>query len=84
MVFTHGSLCESMRPYPPVPVDGKSAENDDVLPDGTVVKKGDVVQYSPYAMGRMESGAEDLSGEGYGVFADEGSGGPGGWDSQEV
>ncbi|KAK0583253.1 hypothetical protein LWI29_035198 [Acer saccharum] len=55
MVFTHASLCESMRLYPPVPADGKSAENDDVLPDGTMVKKGDVVIYSPYAMGRMES-----------------------------
>ncbi|KAJ0053884.1 hypothetical protein Pint_03168 [Pistacia integerrima] len=40
MVYTHASLCESMRFYPPVPVDSKVAENDDVLPDGTVVKKG--------------------------------------------
>ncbi|TXG63777.1 hypothetical protein EZV62_010771 [Acer yangbiense] len=55
MVFTHASLCESMRFYPPVPVDGRSAENDDVLPDGTVVRKEEAVQYSPYAMGRMES-----------------------------
>ncbi|KAK0581483.1 hypothetical protein LWI29_014273 [Acer saccharum] len=44
-----------MRFYPPVPVDGRSAENDDVLPDGTVVRKEEAVQYSPYAMGRMES-----------------------------
>lgn len=55
MVYTHASLCESMRLYPPVPVDGKMAEKDDVLPDGTVVKKGEGVQYVPYAMGRMES-----------------------------
>ncbi|KAJ0052165.1 hypothetical protein Pint_03173 [Pistacia integerrima] len=54
MVYTHASLCESMRFYPPVPVDSKFAEKDDVLPDGTVVKKGMRVAYHPYAMGRME------------------------------
>ncbi|KAL7601001.1 hypothetical protein Lser_V15G27142 [Lactuca serriola] len=55
MVYTHASLCESMRLYPPVPVDTKQASADDVLPDGTVVKKGMMVSYHPYAMGRMES-----------------------------
>lgn len=55
MVYTHASLCESMRLYPPVPVDSKLANADDVLPDGTVVKKGMMVSYHPYAMGRMES-----------------------------
>ncbi|KAI3829738.1 hypothetical protein L1987_03866 [Smallanthus sonchifolius] len=54
MVYTHASLCESMRLYPPVPVDGKTANADDVLPDGTVVKKGMTVSYHPYAMGRTE------------------------------
>ncbi|XP_011028759.1 PREDICTED: cytochrome P450 94A1-like [Populus euphratica] len=54
MVYTHASLCESMRLYPPVPVDSKVAKHDDVLPDGTVVKKGSRVCYHPYAMGRLE------------------------------
>ncbi|KAK8650735.1 hypothetical protein V6N13_140362 [Hibiscus sabdariffa] len=54
MVYIHASLCESMRLYPPVPTDGKLAVEDDVLPDGTVVKKGTLVTYAPYAMGRME------------------------------
>ncbi|KAL3592798.1 hypothetical protein D5086_011438 [Populus alba] len=54
MVYTHASLCESMRLYPPVPVDGKVAMQDDVLPDGTVIKKGMRVSYHPYAMGRLE------------------------------
>ncbi|KAL6549298.1 hypothetical protein OROHE_008415 [Orobanche hederae] len=54
MVYTHASLCESMRLYPPVPVDTKAALKDDVLPDGTVVKKGMRVSYHPYAMGRVE------------------------------
>ncbi|KAJ6352310.1 hypothetical protein OIU76_001511 [Salix suchowensis] len=54
MVYTHASLCESMRLYPPVPIDGKVALRDDVLPDGTVIKKGMRVLYHPYAMGRLE------------------------------
>ncbi|KAK1399134.1 Cytochrome P450-dependent fatty acid hydroxylase [Heracleum sosnowskyi] len=54
MIYTHAALCESMRLYPPVPTDGKQAMEDDVLPDGTHVKKGDRVLYHPYAMGRSE------------------------------
>ncbi|KAL2321019.1 hypothetical protein Fmac_029988 [Flemingia macrophylla] len=55
MVYTNAALCESMRLYPPVAVDSKEAVDDDVLPDGTVVKKGMMVTYHVYAMGRMES-----------------------------
>ncbi|KAL2934633.1 Cytochrome P450 94A1 [Bienertia sinuspersici] len=55
MVYTHAVLCESMRLYPPVPTDTKEAATNDVLPDGTRVKKGTWVTYHPYAMGRMES-----------------------------
>lgn len=54
MVYTHAALCESMRLYPPVPTDSKQVANDDVLPDGTKVKKGMTVTYHVYAMGRME------------------------------
>lgn len=54
MVYTHAALCESMRLYPPVPVDTKEAAYDDVLPDGTFVKKGTRVAYHIYAMGRSE------------------------------
>ncbi|XP_021764277.1 cytochrome P450 94A1-like [Chenopodium quinoa] len=54
MVYTHAALCESMRLYPPVALDTKEAANNDVLPDGTKVKKGNWVAYSAYAMGRME------------------------------
>ncbi|KAK7858359.1 cytochrome p450 94a2 [Quercus suber] len=55
LVYVHASLCECMRLYPPVPLDTKEALNDDVLPGGTVVKKGMRVSYFPYAMGRLES-----------------------------
>ncbi|MED6155852.1 hypothetical protein PIB30_009326 [Stylosanthes scabra] len=54
MVYTHAALCETMRLYPPVAVDMKEAVNDDVLPDGTFVKKGTHVSYHIFAMGRSE------------------------------
>ena len=54
MVYTHAALSESMRLYPPVPLDSKEAADDDVLPDGTVVKRGMRVTYHVYAMGRSE------------------------------
>ncbi|KAI3741923.1 hypothetical protein L1987_59602 [Smallanthus sonchifolius] len=54
MVYTHASLCESMRFYPPVAIDAKQAAVDDVLPDNTFVKKGYLVTYHIYAMGRSE------------------------------
>uniref|UniRef100_A0A0D6QRG8 Cytochrome P450 n=1 Tax=Araucaria cunninghamii TaxID=56994 RepID=A0A0D6QRG8_ARACU len=55
MQYLHAALCESLRLYPSVPLDSKVALQDDVLPDGSVVKKGWIVDYSIYAMGRMES-----------------------------
>lgn len=33
----------------------KCAAADDLLPDGTAVKKGNLVMYAPYAMGRLPS-----------------------------
>ena len=54
MDFLRACLCESMRLFPPVAWDSKHAAEDDVLPDGTVVRRGDRVTYFPYGMGRME------------------------------
>uniref|UniRef100_A0A0E0J9V1 Cytochrome P450 n=1 Tax=Oryza nivara TaxID=4536 RepID=A0A0E0J9V1_ORYNI len=51
----HAALCETMRLYPPVAWDSKHAAEDDVLPDGTRVGRGDRVTYFPYGMGRMEA-----------------------------
>ncbi|XP_074264493.1 cytochrome P450 704C1 [Silene latifolia] len=53
MHYLHAALTETLRLYPGVPVDGRSALEDDVLPDGNKVKKGDDVYYIAYAMGRM-------------------------------
>ncbi|KAK9170443.1 hypothetical protein Syun_002583 [Stephania yunnanensis] len=53
MPYLTASLYESMRLYPPVQFDSKHSLTDDVLPDGTVVRRGSRVTYHPYAMGRM-------------------------------
>ncbi|KAL5709385.1 hypothetical protein ACHQM5_020082 [Ranunculus cassubicifolius] len=53
MVYTRAALSESMRLYPSVPSDTKEAAEDDVLPDGTDVKKGMRVTYHPYS-GRVK------------------------------
>ncbi|KAL3348996.1 hypothetical protein AABB24_022252 [Solanum stoloniferum] len=53
MHYLHATLTETLRLYPAVPVDGRCADADDVLPDGFHIKKGDGVYYMSYAMGRM-------------------------------
>lgn len=54
MDYLHAAISEALRLYPSVPVDHKEAAEDDVFPDGTVLKKGTKVIYAIYAMGRME------------------------------
>lgn len=55
MHYLHACLSEALRLYPPLPIDRKQVSEDVVLPDGTAVKKGTVIFYIIYAMGRMES-----------------------------
>lgn len=54
MNYLHATLTETLRLYPAVPVDAKICFSNDTLPDGYSVKKGDMVAYQPYAMGRMK------------------------------
>ncbi|KAH7446268.1 hypothetical protein KP509_01G049000 [Ceratopteris richardii] len=54
MNYLHAALSETLRLYPPVPRDGKTVLKDDVLPDGTYVKRGAQISYVPYSMARME------------------------------
>ncbi|XP_044505105.1 cytochrome P450 94C1-like [Mangifera indica] len=54
MHYLNAAVHESLRLFPPVQFDSKFAQDDDVLPDGTFVRKGSRVTYHPYAMGRME------------------------------
>ncbi|XP_074341210.1 cytochrome P450 704C1-like isoform X2 [Apium graveolens] len=53
MHYLHAALSETLRLYPAVPVNGRCSEEDDILPDGNKLKKGDGVYYISYAMGRM-------------------------------
>ncbi|XP_065875966.1 cytochrome P450 86B1-like [Euphorbia lathyris] len=55
MVYLEAALSESMRLYPSVPTEIKEVVEDDVLPDGSVLKKGARVFYGVFSMGRMES-----------------------------
>ncbi|PKA60456.1 Cytochrome P450 704C1 [Apostasia shenzhenica] len=54
MHYLHACLTETLRLYPAVPIDVKYCFSDDKLPDGFDLKKGDMVNYQPYAMGRMK------------------------------
>ncbi|KAL6861585.1 hypothetical protein ACP4OV_017285 [Aristida adscensionis] len=54
MHYLHAAISETLRLYPAVPVDGKMADEDDVLPNGYRVVKGDGMNYMIYAMGRMK------------------------------
>ncbi|KAJ6879243.1 hypothetical protein NC652_032728 [Populus alba x Populus x berolinensis] len=54
MKYLHAAITETLRLYPSVPVDAKVCFSDDTLPDGFNVRKGDMVAYQPYAMGRMK------------------------------
>ncbi|XP_024401443.1 cytochrome P450 704B1 [Physcomitrium patens] len=52
--YLHAAITETIRLYPAVPQDPKGILADDVLPDGTVLKKGGLVSYVPYAQGRAK------------------------------
>ncbi|KAF9938009.1 hypothetical protein BGZ67_000648 [Mortierella alpina] len=46
---------ETLRLYPQVPRNAKMVADDDILPDGTVVHKGDIIGFSTWCMGRNKS-----------------------------
>ncbi|KAK1286098.1 hypothetical protein QJS10_CPB20g01579 [Acorus calamus] len=54
MQYLLATITETLRLYPAVPEDPKICFSDDTLPDGFTVKKGDMLCYLPYSMGRMK------------------------------
>ncbi|KAL7178085.1 hypothetical protein ACSBR2_031272 [Camellia fascicularis] len=54
LVYLHAALCESLRLYPPVPIQHKEPTQVDTLPTGHRVHPKMKILFSLYAMGRME------------------------------
>lgn len=52
--YLQACIQETLRLYPPLPHDLRVAVAKDTFPDGIKVRKGDCMNLSPYAMGRME------------------------------
>eukprot|EP01087_Luapelamoeba_hula_P020258 TRINITY_DN6884_c0_g1_i1.p1 TRINITY_DN6884_c0_g1~~TRINITY_DN6884_c0_g1_i1.p1 ORF type:complete len:306 (-),score=63.63 TRINITY_DN6884_c0_g1_i1:73-870(-) len=53
LTYTKQFMTEVLRLYPSVPLDNRTAVEDDVLPNGIPVKAGDNLMYSPWVMGRL-------------------------------
>ncbi|TMW62627.1 hypothetical protein Poli38472_005245 [Pythium oligandrum] len=53
LVFMEAVLKETLRLYPPVPFNWKTAIEDTTLSDGTRIPKGTSVAFPSYALGRM-------------------------------
>ncbi|CAL1358145.1 unnamed protein product [Linum trigynum] len=54
LVYLHATIYETLRLYPPVPLEHKCAVEADVLPSGHTVRKEERIIFSIYAMARME------------------------------
>ena len=69
---------ESLRFYPPVPVELKETTADTTFPDGTWLPKGSVVMWAIWAMGRSKNlwgdDADEFQPERWLIAGDEGEG----------
>ncbi|GLJ36866.1 hypothetical protein SUGI_0744730 [Cryptomeria japonica] len=54
MHYLQAALAETLRLYPSLPINWKQARKEEVLPDGTRLKKGSNLIFPIYSMGRME------------------------------
>ena len=53
--YTEAVIYETLRLHPSVPIELKTAKNHDILPDGTKIKKGDIIIPMFWQMGRLTS-----------------------------
>ncbi|KAG2224707.1 hypothetical protein INT45_009022 [Circinella minor] len=52
MKYAHAVLHESLRLHPPIPINQRVAVENDIWPDGSVIRKGNVVSWNMYAQAR--------------------------------
>lgn len=55
LVYLQAALRETLRLFPPIPINHRAATNADALPSGHHLKKGQRILLYFYAMGRMET-----------------------------
>ncbi len=74
--YTAAVFNESLRFYPPVPVELKESTAETTFPDGTWLPKGSVVMWATWAMGRSKNtwgdDADEFRPERWHVAGDEG------------
>lgn len=54
LVYLHAAMCETLRLYPPIPMEHKAPLQSDILPSGHHVNPKMKILFSPYVMGRMK------------------------------
>ncbi|ESW06103.1 hypothetical protein PHAVU_010G019600 [Phaseolus vulgaris] len=54
LTYLHAAISETLRLYPPVPLEHKCALKSDILPSGHLIKSNARIVYSLYSMGRAE------------------------------
>jgi cytochrome P450 len=50
--YLHATVCEAVRLHPAVPFNARDVAEDDVLPSGATLKRGDMVIFSSYVTSR--------------------------------
>ncbi|XBI97354.1 hypothetical protein VPH35_017736 [Triticum aestivum] len=55
LVYLQATILETLRLYPPIPIERKSVVANDVMPSGHEVCARDIIVVSIYSIGRMES-----------------------------
>ncbi|KAG6656536.1 hypothetical protein CIPAW_04G029200 [Carya illinoinensis] len=55
LVYLHGAICESLRLFPPLPLEHLNSVHSYILPSGLYIDSSTRLLYSLYSMGRMES-----------------------------
>lgn len=55
MPYTMAVFCETLRLYPPIPIEMKQVQKPTTLPDGTFLPQDSVIVWCPWAMNRSKT-----------------------------